>query len=80
MRMKSYSEWKALRSQKKRERNRKRAEYRAREIFQIIEYRGEFWYTCNSVLLCPCSFITDEPVITFVERLRSIYVEREMNK
>lgn len=45
------------------------------EIFQVVEYYGEFWITYNGQLFCPCSLFKTEPIET-IARIRYEYMKR----
>ena len=67
-----FCEYKKSKEQKRMERIQKRAS----EIFQITEYNGQLWFTCDSFLYCPCSMIENEP-INALSMLREQYIERK---
>ena len=48
---------------------------RAEDIFQVTEYKGEFWFLFNRCLICPCSMMKDAP-IDALQEMRRLYVER----
>ena len=61
------------------ESRRKRIEERAREIFQITEFGGQLWFTCNNMLYCPCSLIGEaKDAVTHLNALRKLYIDRHV--
>ena len=73
--MKSISEF--IREHKEyQERKRiERIEKRASEIFQITEYNGQLWFTCESFLYCPCAMVSYDAVDA-LSVLREQYIKR----
>ena len=47
----------------------------ANDIYQITEYCGQFWFTYNGSIFCPCDMMKKEPLDALVE-LRSFYITR----
>ena len=48
-------------------------------MFEIEEYDGQLWFTCNGVLFCPCSFFGDDEDTSAVDmliKIRNLYIER----
>ena len=64
-------EWK----RKKQERRKENIRIRANEIYQITEFCGKLWFTCNGFLFCPCDLVKEDPIDALNE-LRSWYVSR----
>lgn len=60
---------------KKQERRKENIRVRANEIYQITEFSGKLWFTCNGFLFCPCDLVKEDPVDALNE-LRSCYVSR----
>lgn len=61
------------------ERRNRRIEQVARIMFEIEEYDGQLWFTCNDVLFCPCSLLSgdkDESAVDMLITIRNLYIER----
>jgi hypothetical protein len=74
--MKSISEFLRKRKEYQERKRIERIKKRADEIFQITEYNGQLWFTCDNFLYCPCSMVGNEP-INALSMLREQYIERK---
>lgn len=77
--MKSISEFFRERKECQERKRIERIEKRANEIFQITEYDGRLWFTCETFLYCPCSMMGDDAIGALVA-LRKSYIDREIKK
>ena len=64
-----------MRCRKDRESNKKKVIEKAYSLFQIIEYKGEVWFTYDGNLVCPCSMFKEEATKA-VFLMREWYVAR----
>ena len=63
--------------------SKKKAEERAKYIYQIEEYNGQLWYTCNGMLFCPCSLAcgdddSESKRVALLNMIRELYVRRSL--
>ena len=73
--MKSISEFFCEYKKHKEQRKIERIINRAAEIYQITEYNGQLWFTCDSFLYCPCLMMGDD-AINALSALRQKYIDR----
>lgn len=73
--MKSISEFFCEYKKTKERKRMERIQRRASEIFQITEYNGQLWFTCESFLYCPCAMVSYDAVDA-LSVLREQYIKR----
>ena len=52
-------------------------EQEADGIYQIQEFDGKIWLTCNGTLVCPVDLFINKPV-EILQEIRKLYVERNV--
>lgn len=65
------------------DRSKKKAEQHAKYLYQIEEYEGQLWFTCNGTLFCPCSLAcgddnTEGKRVAMLNMIRELYVHRSL--
>lgn len=78
-------------SQRKSEHNERREKTireRAKELYQIVEYENQLWFTYNGSLFAPCSLIvgnekgefSSTECVAMLNTIRSLYVSLQIHK
>jgi hypothetical protein len=78
-------------SQRKSEHNERREKMireRAKELYQIVEYENQLWFTYNGSLFAPCSLIvgnekgefSSTECVAMLNTIRSLYVSLQIQK
>ena len=70
------------------ERHEKAIRERAKDLYQIVEYENQLWYTYNDSLFAPCSIIvgnekgefSSTECVAMLNTIRSLYVSRQIQK
>lgn len=70
------------------ERHEKMIRERAKELYQIVEYENQLWFTYNGSLFAPCSLIvgnekgefSSTECVAMLNTIRSLYVSRQIQK
>jgi hypothetical protein len=61
---------------------------RAKELYQIVEYENQLWFTYNGSLFAPCSLIvgneegefSSTECVAMLNTIRSLYVSLQIQK
>lgn len=78
-------------NQRKSEHNERREKMimeRAKELYQIVEYENQLWFTYNGSLFAPCSLIvgnekgefSSTECVAMLNTIRSLYVSLQIQK
>lgn len=78
-------------SQRKSEHNERREKMireMAKELYQIVEYENQLWFTYNGSLFAPCSLIvgnekgefSSTECVAMLNTIRSLYVSLQIQK
>ena len=70
------------------ERHEKMIRERAKELYQIVEYENQLWFTYNGSLFAPCSLIvgnekgefSSTECVAMLNTIRSLYVSLQIQK